>query len=250
MRRATALLVLAALAGGCANPPVAERTDSERQRLADLNVQMGVEYMREGNHEVALKKLKKALEYDSRSSTAHTTLGILYNRLGEAEQAERHYSQAVKLAPKEPGALNNYGQFLCARGRVEDGLKLFERALEDPLYRTPAVPWTNSGLCSLGAGDRDAAESYFRSALQVDAEFPIALLQMTKLKLENGEHLSARAYLQRYTAVAEPSAQTLWMGVQIERGLGDEDAASSYALVLKSKFPDSEEAHLLEQSEE
>ncbi|NNG13883.1 MAG: type IV pilus biogenesis/stability protein PilW, partial [Gammaproteobacteria bacterium] len=42
--------------------------------------------------------------------------------------------------------------------------------------------------------------------------------------------------------------QGLWLGIQIERKMGDKDAVASYALSLRKQFPDSEEAHLLRES--
>jgi len=61
-------------------------------------------------------------------------------------------------------------------------------------------------------------------------------------------NLSARGYLQRYLEQAPHSAKTLWLGIRIERALGDENAVSSYALLLKANFPDSDETGLLLES--
>ncbi|MCG8324683.1 MAG: type IV pilus biogenesis/stability protein PilW, partial [Thiotrichales bacterium] len=61
-------------------------------------------------------------------------------------------------------------------------------------------------------------------------------------------HLSARGYLQRYTGSNSHNAGSLWLGIQIERALGDRDAEASYALLLRNNFPDSREARLLRES--
>ena len=58
--------------------------------------------------------------------------------------------------------------------------------------------------------------------------------------------LSARAYLQRFLEVSKHTAASLWMGIRIERQLGDKDAIASYKLALRNNFPDSNEATLLE----
>lgn len=247
--RTACALALTALAG-CAQAPVTSNNApaQDPDRLAEVYVQMGVEYMREGQNEIALNRLQKALQHDPGYPAAHTTLGILYARLGERDKAERHFREAVRLAPEDSAALNNYGQFLCARGRHKEGLELFARAVANPLYRTPEVAHTNAGMCALGLGDEKSAEQHFRAALRAAPKFAPALLQMARLSLRNGEHLSARGYLQRYAEVAEHTAASLWLGVQIERALGDLDTAASYALALKSRFPDAEETRLLLQS--
>jgi type IV pilus assembly protein PilF len=60
--------------------------------------------------------------------------------------------------------------------------------------------------------------------------------------------MQARAYLQRYSAIAQLNARALWLGVQIERQLGDRDAEASYALQLQKNFPDSQQTKQLLES--
>ena len=72
---------------------------------------------------------------------------------------------------------------------------------------------------------------------------------MSQLSFDNTNFLSARAYLQRYLVISRHSPASLWLGIKVERKLGDEDALSSYELSLKNNFPDSIEAGLLLESE-
>jgi len=248
-RAAIGLAVALAIAGCSPQTTVRNPGGKDPRQLAELHVQMAVEYLKQDNDEVALKRLQKALDYDSSYAPAHGTLGLLYARLGEDADAERHFQRALQLAPQDSATLNNFGQFLCARGRAEQAIELFDRALENPLYRTPAVAHTNAGLCALASDERERAETRFRAALQADPRFAPALLRMSQISLDKGEHLSARGYLQRYAEVATHTPASLWLGVRIERALEDRDAAASYALALRSRFPDSEETRRLLQSE-
>jgi type IV pilus assembly protein PilF len=43
----------------------------------------------------------------------------------------------------------------------------------------------------------------------------------------------------------EPSAEVLWLGVRVERKLGDRNSEESYALQLRNNFPNSSEARAL-----
>jgi type IV pilus assembly protein PilF len=45
--------------------------------------------------------------------------------------------------------------------------------------------------------------------------------------------------------IARPSAETLWLGIKIERALGDKDAVASYALQLRQEYPNSDQTRLL-----
>jgi type IV pilus assembly protein PilF len=53
--------------------------------------------------------------------------------------------------------------------------------------------------------------------------------------------LQARAFLERYTAVAPVTPAALWLGRRIELGLGDAEQAARYAQRLKDEFPTSQE---------
>jgi len=248
MRRLAALAGVLGLAA-CSQSPLVEPGEREPDKLAELHTKMAVEYMREDKNDVAMERLKKALSYDRNHAPAHNTLGVLYARLGETDKAERHFRESVDEEPVKPAHLNNYGQFLCGNGRIEDGRAMFRRALENPLYQHPEVAHTNAGTCALRAGDIERAEDSFRAALQINPEFPIALREMAHISYQTNRYLSARGYLQRYREVAPHTAATLWLGVRVERALGDLDTAASYALTLRSKFPDSDETKLLQQSE-
>ena len=72
---------------------------------------------------------------------------------------------------------------------------------------------------------------------------------MSQISYEKANYLSARAYLQRYLEISRHTSTSLWLGIKIERELGDKDALSSYILSLKNNFPDSIEAGLLLESE-
>lgn len=243
-RFAMAIVVLLLLSS-CATSPGSSSRDSGARTPAEVNTQLGMEYMREGMYEESLEKFKKALGQDSRLPAAHAGIAILYERLGENDLADKNYRRAYDLQPDDPLILNNYGQFLCRSGRLDDADRMFRKALQDPLYRNPAVVLTNAGLCAEKRPDPDLAEKYFRQALDKEPKFAPALRQMVRISFARQQHLAARAYLQRLQAVAPLTAEFLWIGVRSEAALGDADASSSYALLLKNRFPESQEAQAL-----
>lgn len=242
-------LALALALGGCAAGNGVQKEPGSAERLARINTQLGIEYMRQGDNEVAMNRLEKALQADPRYAGAHEAMALLFVRLREYTPAESAFRRALQLAPKDSSIMNNYGLFLCQRGRREEAEALFRRAVENPLYETPQVVYTNAGTCARDAGELEQAERYYRLALQRAPTFAPALIGMAEVALERERHMSARAYLQRYEAVAPLTPPALWLGVRIERVLGDADAEASYALALTNRFPDSLEAGLLLESE-
>jgi len=245
--------VLSAILGvglltACQQPAAPRAEPQDRTKLAILNTEIATQYMQNRDYKTALEKLEKALDLDPRSVEAHNTMGLLRSALGQFDQAEASFEQALRIEPDNSSALNNFGQFLCQRGRYADGEKKFLAAVANPLYKTPGNAYSNAGTCALADGRHAEAESYFRKALEFDQYLPPALLQMADLSLQGGHLMPARSYLQRYFAVARPAAQALWLGVQIERALGDRDAEASYALQLEKNFPDSAQTKLLLES--
>ena len=239
--------LIAAVLAGCAGMPAQE--PSKSRRMAEANVQLGVAYMRQGDLETALMKLQRALEQDSKLPSAHHSIAILYERLGKDVLAEEHYKTTLRLDPDDSKAHTNYGLFQCIRGHYAEAEAHFIKAAANPLYSDIPGALTNAGICAGRVPDQEKAESFFRQALERDPEYARALLQMARLTFSAGNHLSARAYLERFKAVTSHNAESLWLGVRIEDALGDKDASSSYALLLKNKYPDTQQARALKEWE-
>lgn len=221
-------------------------TPSDPKHAAALNARLGLAYMEQGDYELAMAKLKHALTLDGDSANAHHYIAELYKKLGKNREAEDHFRKALALAPADPMLLNNFGVFLCRQHRLDEALDKFVAAAKQPFYRTPEVAYTNAGLCALEVPDLVKAEDYFREALGVNPRMADALYGMADIKFKQREYLHSRAFLQRYLDVAPANPSILWLGVRVERRLGDEASAAKYAKLLQEKFPASEEAALLQ----
>ncbi len=238
---------LGACVSGSTLPQGAEMVPEE---AAQLNLELGIGYLRQGEWQRARVKLEKALDLNPKLVTANTALGLVYEKLGDGPAAERYYTKAIKLAPKDPDALNSLAVYLCRiKDRREEALVYFDRALAVPLSQqisNKAMLNTNAGTC-VKPIDLVRAEVYLRAALAKNPAFGPALLQMADVTYDGGNYLQSRAFLERYTSVptSAPSPSVLWLGVRIETALGDERAAGRYAVKLKSDFPESREAGLL-----
>jgi type IV pilus assembly protein PilF len=213
--------------------------------IAIANYNVGVEYLRQGDNEKALERLSKAQEADPGYVPIYNALGLVYQRLEEPVNAEENFEKAIKLDDTDSDALNNYGQFLCNSGRAAQANEFFMKAASNPLYKTPEIPYTNAGLCAMNNKQQETAAEYFNKALSLNPGVPAALLQMCEISYDKGNYPAARDYLRRYLEGARHTAKSLWLGIRIELELGDKDALSSYALLLRNDFSETEEAELL-----
>jgi len=219
------------------------------EKAAEINLELGIEHLRKGNLQQAKDKIDRALEQNPRYGRAHLIAGMLYNRLGDERKAESHFERAIALEPHNPEFKNNYAVYLCQLKKYERGTKVALEAAADPLYKTPEVAFLNAGNCELSAGDIKGAEENFRKALAVRPRFGEALFQMAELEYRQTEYMSARAFLERYHEVGRTNPATLWLGVRIERGLGNKAQAQHYAQRLKSEYPSAAQTKELLESE-
>ncbi len=249
MKRALLLLLLGGLLAACnANTDRVTgniKPTATTNEAAGTNLRLAVEYMQRREYERALEKLDRAREADPNYALTYNTYGVLYQTLGDNARAEQNFKHALQLGGDDSATLNNYGRFLCQQNRPDEADKMFRNAVANPLYETPEIAMTNAGICMFGNKHAAEAEKYFRRALELDPRMPTALLYMSRLSHDQGESLRARGYMQRYTAVSKHSAESLWLGIQIEEKLGDKNASSSYAMLLRNNFPDSEQARTL-----
>jgi type IV pilus assembly protein PilF len=219
----------------------AEQENKRDPASADINADLGMGYMRQGDYKMAMEKLLKALAYDPELPKAHYYIAELYRRLGQMDMAKHHYEEAYRLDPKNPTLHNNYGTFLCSIGEYEKADKFLQLAINNKLYQGRVRAMENAGVCAYLARDLDKAENYLRMALEINPKLPIALYQMTVVQFEKKDYLRARAYLQRFEEVGQLNAEALWIGIRIEYYLGDKEAMQRYVKMLGSQFPASEQ---------
>ncbi|MEP6881908.1 MAG: type IV pilus biogenesis/stability protein PilW [Dokdonella sp.] len=241
-----ALLAGCATGGGSSRPMAESNPENPKTKAAALYTDLGQKYMAQGKLEIALENLNKALAADINHADAHTVVALLYERIGDNAKAEEHYRRAAELMPKSGSESNNYGAFLCKMGRFDDSAIYFVRAIADPFYKTPAVALTNSGTCAIKGGKLDVAEKDLREALNREPNNSEALFQMATVLYRKNDFFRARAFIQRYEAVGQQSADALLLGRNIELRLGNGKGSQDYTSRLRERFPDSPQARSLD----
>ena len=239
------MAVLLAL-GGCANAPTTQNepvasqqlTGSDAVHRAKVHTELGGLYLSQGNLGVALEEARKALAAASNYAPAHSLFGLIYMQMRDNRAAEESYERALRLAPSDPEINNSYGWFLCQTGRERRALDLFQVALRSPLYATPSLAYTNAGICSLRLKDDKAAEEFFQRSLRLDPANDRAAYFLADISFRQGRLGVARQYLSDLHKRAEPSAETLWLNLRIERKLGERDAEARLSAQLRRRFPE------------
>ena len=238
-------IVWAIALNGCATGVDNVSPPKSAAKRAEVHAQLAWNYLRLGQYDIAREEVEKAVAADNGSSRAHHIYGLLSDNLGDLEGAELHFNRAVRLDRDNLDAAEDYAGFLCKSGRSGQAVNRYEEIIQNRLNRDVTMTQTRAGLCLLGAGKGDAAETYFRAALSRNPRNGAALSAMARISFETGRYLSGRGYVQRYLDFGPDDPQVLYYAANIERELGDEVSAQSYARELLRLFPRSREAKQL-----
>lgn len=242
--------VLLAL-GGCAAAPagdvgssrdiVTESDEPETRKRARIRMELAVGYFEQGQTNVALDELKQVIAADPTFPDAYNLRGLIYMRLNDMRQAEDSFKRAVTLNPRDGNVQHNYGWMLCQQSRYDESLRAFDVAMANPLYAGRAKTLMAQGVCEARAGRMEQAERSLARAYELDAGNPIVGFNLANLLFRRGDFTRAQFYIRRLNNSELANAETLWLGVKVERRLGDQVAMRQLGDQLKKRFPQSRE---------
>jgi type IV pilus assembly protein PilF len=162
-------------------------------------------------------------------------------RLNDMRQAEDSFKRAVALNPRDGNVQHNYGWMLCQQGRYDESARAFDAAMANPTYAGRAKTLMALGVCEARAGRFEQAERSLARAYELDAGNPVTGFNLANLLYRRGDYARAQFYIRRLNNSDLANAETLWLGVKVERRLGDQVAMRQLAEQLKKRFPQSRE---------
>ena len=255
LRRLTHLLVVAgavAVLAGCTSTRssrvlpngaangadiVTASDEPNERRRARLRLELAVGYFQAGQTTVALDEAKQSIAIDPNFADAYNLRGLIYMRLDDAGLAEDSFRRAIALNPREPNTLHNYGWLLCQQERYGDAGRQFALALAVPGYPDRAKTLMTQGLCQVKAGDRTGAERSLLQAYDLDPSNPVVGFNLALLMRERGELQRAQFYVRRVNNGPSANAETLWLGIKVERALQNREALAQLGMQLRRRFP-------------
>jgi len=206
-------------------------------------------YYELGNLGVALEEARIAIQADPSYAPAYNVLGLVNMELKDNAGADANFRRGLQLAPQDPDLNHNYGWFLCQSGREEQSIQWFLNAIRNPLYQTPAKSFAAAGRCLVKRNPTEAA-TYFDRALRLDPNSLQALLPYADLLYQRGQLQEAKVLVARFNRlVPDGTPESLWLGVRIERKLGDRLAEATLANQLRRRYAGSTEYQALQRGD-
>lgn len=243
MRRIALLTLLYVFLSGCViestNDTMAKNKDSGKALRA--YVQLGMRYIQDRNMTQADRVLRKAAAIDEDDASLNNAYGLFYLVEEDRKKAEQHFSKAVSEDPEFSAAHNNYANLLYGDGRYEEAVEHLLAVTKQYRYERRYQVFESLGKCYDKLNQPDNAEPAYLKALQLYPRLPSSLLALSELYLKKGNYPLSKQYLGQYEAVSKPSPAQLWLGIRLQRQVGDADKLASYELALRKLFPGSPE---------
>jgi type IV pilus assembly protein PilF len=252
-----ALSTAALLLSGCANTQggargntqdtiVTASDESDERRRARTRLELAAGYFQEGKTTVALDEIKLSLQADPNYGDAFNMRGLIYMRLGDNRQAEESFRRALQLNNRDADTMHNYGWLMCQQRRFDESIAMFTQANATPLYNGQSKTYMSRGLCELSAGKPELAERSFARSYELDAGNPVSGYNLSSLLFKRGELERAQFYTRRLNNSDLANAETLWLGIKIERRLGNTQVVQQLSTQLRRRYPQSAELASLE----
>ncbi|WP_298207812.1 type IV pilus biogenesis/stability protein PilW [Acidovorax sp.] len=215
--------------------------EPETRRRARIRLELAANYFELGQTTVALDEVKQALAADPSYADALNLRGLIFMRLNDFPQAEDSFRRALALRGNDPNVLHNYGWLLCQQQKYAEADTYFGRAIANPTYTARGKTLMARGLCQSGAGQFAEAEQSFQKAYELDAGNPVVGYHLAALLLRRNELTRSQFYIRRLNNSEFANSESLWLGIKVERALGDSVAMRQLASQLRKRFPDSRE---------
>lgn len=220
---------------------VTESDEPDSRKRARIRLELAVGYFEQGQTTVALDELKQSLLADPNFAEAHNLRGLIYMRLNDQRFAEESFRRALSISPRDPNVLHNYGWLLCQQARYPESQAALAQAIASPIYGGRAKSFMAQGLCQVRAGQKAEGEISLARSYELDAGNPITGYNLANLLYQRGEFVRAQFYVRRLNNSELANAESLWLGIKVERRMENRDAMQQLAGQLKKRFSQSKE---------
>lgn len=221
---------------------ITESDETAERKRARIRVELALGYLEQGKATIALDEIKQAILIDPTYSDAFSLRGLIYMRLNDYGIAEESFNKALSLKPNNSNVLHNMAWLKCQDGRYSESAAYFQRALANPLYQERAKTFMAQGLCQIKAGQLSEAEASLLKSYEYDAGNPVTGYNLSNILYQKKDFVRAQFYIRRLNNTELANAETLWLGVKVERRMANFEAMNQLAVQLVKRFPQSVEA--------
>jgi tetratricopeptide (TPR) repeat protein len=158
----------------------------------------------------------------------YLAMARLAEQSGRFEEADQHYRQALKSAPKDLSVLIGYARMKDRQDRLEEAVELYQQAAK--AHPDNAVVYNDLGLCLARRKQMPEAVAALERATQLDARQLLYRNNVATVLVELGDVDAAYTHL---AAVHPPAVAYYNVGYLLHKKGQNQAAASLFAQALK-----------------
>jgi len=184
---------------------------------------------------------RQTLAVNPEIAVAHSNLGAILTGQGKADEAFRHYAEAVRIDPASPAANNNLGYAFAVKGDYNEAIRYYKAALQIKPELTDAH--FNLALALTAQGKLDEAVLHYREALRLKPDDNRTHLKLSVPLMLQGKFDEALAHCREAARLAPDDPEAYYnMGLIFSSQRKLDEAAASYSEALRID-PDYAKAH-------
>ncbi|WP_416398375.1 tetratricopeptide repeat protein [Allohahella sp. A8] len=244
---ATVVMALSLMSSACVTTTTGPYSANQsKDKAAEQYVALGINYLREGNLELATARTKRALELRPNYAEALAVLGLIYQTQEEYPLAEQNYKDALSADSEFTRGRTYLASLYYKQRKLDQALAEFEKASEDIRYPARSQVFENIGLIKFQQGKTEESIAAYRKSLALDRDQPGLQLKLAELFAKLQDYEQANRYYDNFRESVRQGALlhtpgSLELGIDLARRRGDDDTVSSLKLVLRNLYPKSPE---------
>lgn len=221
-----------------------ETTLKHYPELLAAQLQLASLDLQQGNEDEMVSRLEQAIATHPTQLEPRLVLARYYLDKGKPAQVTPTFTGLDDIRMKSPQVLQLTALAQLAQSQHSDALYTFDELVD-------ATPESANfhyllGVAAAGTGDEKRAEAAWRRALELEEDFPPAMLALARAELERDENEDEHSeYVEKLIALAPDSPEVLQLAAATAERQGDLKAAVGFASAAFETAPSSRTVSML-----
>lgn len=156
-------------------------TEEEAKKIAMEFFSKAYDLQMSGELEDAIDQYKRSIEIFP-TAEAYTFLGWTYSFQGRYEEAIQECKEAIKVDPDFGNPYNDIGAYLIEKGRLDEAIPWFRKAMTAKRYDSYCYPHYNLGRVYELKGNWHEALKCYEGSLKANPDYTLARKAFNRLK--------------------------------------------------------------------